>query len=57
MTSRFGSGGIRTVNRWEARQAGTTPLPYMQQVRDTALEWASEQVKARFATGVLLTRR
>lgn len=57
MTSRFGSGGIRTVNRWEARQAGTTPLPYMQQVRDTALEWASDQVKARFATGVLLTRR
>jgi len=49
--------GIRTVNRWEARQAGITPLPYMQQVLDTALERASDEVKDRFAEGVALTRR
>jgi transcriptional regulator with XRE-family HTH domain len=41
--------GIRTVNRWEARQASITPLPYMQQVLDTALAQASEEAKARFA--------
>jgi hypothetical protein len=34
-----------------------TPLPYMQQVLDTALERPSEEVKARFAEGVLLTQR
>jgi transcriptional regulator with XRE-family HTH domain len=49
--------GIRTVNRWEARQTGITPLPYMQQVLDTALAQASDEVKTRFAEGVLLTRR
>jgi transcriptional regulator with XRE-family HTH domain len=48
--------GIRTVNRWEARQAGITPLPYMQQVLDTALAQASDEVKTRFAEGVLLTQ-
>jgi len=36
--------GARTVNKWEARQAGITPLPYMQQVLDTALAQASETV-------------
>jgi transcriptional regulator with XRE-family HTH domain len=41
--------GIRTVNKWEARQAGITPLPYMQQVLDSALAQASEEVKTRFA--------
>ena len=49
--------GIRTVNRWEARQVGITPLPYMQQVLDTALAQASDEVKTRFTEGVLLTRR
>jgi len=58
MTSRPGSGWAseRSI-RWEARQAGITPLPYMQQVLDTALERASDQVKARFAEGVSRTRR
>ncbi|MDQ3150705.1 MAG: XRE family transcriptional regulator [Actinomycetota bacterium] len=41
--------GLRTVNKWEARQADITPLPHMQEVLDTALAWASDEVKARFA--------
>ncbi|MGH3778977.1 MAG: helix-turn-helix domain-containing protein [Pseudonocardiaceae bacterium] len=41
--------GVRTVNKWEARQADITPLPYMQEVLDTALARASDEVKARFA--------
>ena len=41
--------GTRTVNKWEARQSGITPLPYMQAVLDTALAQASDEVKARFA--------
>ncbi|HSL09217.1 MAG TPA: helix-turn-helix domain-containing protein [Pseudonocardiaceae bacterium] len=41
--------GVRTVNKWEARQAGITPLPYMQEVLDTALARASDEGKARFA--------
>ncbi len=41
--------GVRTVNKWEARQADITPLPYMQEVLDTALAQASDEVKARFA--------
>jgi hypothetical protein len=41
--------GVRTVNKWEARQADITPLPYMQQVLDTALARASEEVQAWFA--------
>jgi transcriptional regulator with XRE-family HTH domain len=49
--------GARTVNKWEARQTGITPLPYMQQVLDTALERASDEVKARFTEGVALTQR
>ncbi len=43
------SGSVRTVNKWEARQADITPLPYMQQVLDTALARASDEVTARFA--------
>ncbi|MDQ3274925.1 MAG: hypothetical protein M3Q39_07810 [Actinomycetota bacterium] len=41
--------GTRTVNKWEARQLGITPLPYMQAVLDTALARASDEVRARFA--------
>jgi hypothetical protein len=44
--------GARTVNKWEARQADITPLPYMQEVLDTALAQASDDVKARFAAAV-----
>ena len=40
---------MRTVNKWEARQAGVTPHPHMQEVLDTALARASDEVKARFA--------
>ncbi len=48
--------GVRTVNKWEARQADITPLPHMQQVLDTALAQASDEAKARFADGALLKR-
>ena len=48
--------GTRTVNKWEARQADITPLPYMQEVLDTALSRASDEAKARFADSTLLTR-
>lgn len=41
--------GIRTVTKWEARQAGITPLPHMQAVLDTVLARASDEAKARFA--------
>jgi transcriptional regulator with XRE-family HTH domain len=41
--------GIRTVNKWEARQADITPLPHMQEVLDTALARASDEAKTRFA--------
>ncbi len=41
--------GVRTVNKWEARQASITPLPHMQEVLDTALARASDEVKARFS--------
>ncbi len=41
--------GARTVNKWEARQADITPLPYMQEVLDTALARASDEAKSRFA--------
>ena len=40
---------VRTVNKWEARQADITPLPHMQEVLDTALARASDEAKARFA--------
>ncbi|MGH4008020.1 MAG: helix-turn-helix domain-containing protein, partial [Pseudonocardiaceae bacterium] len=42
--------GVRTVNKWEARQADITPLPHMQEVLDTAFAQASDEVEARFAT-------
>lgn len=48
--------GVRTVNKWEARQTDITPLPHMQEVLDTALARASDDVKARFANGALLKR-
>ncbi|MGH3914701.1 MAG: hypothetical protein ACRDTC_15035 [Pseudonocardiaceae bacterium] len=38
----------RTVNTWEERLADITPLPHMQEVLDTALSRASDEVKARF---------
>lgn len=38
----------RTVNTWEERLAGITPLPHMQEVLDTALSRASDEVQARF---------
>ncbi len=41
--------GVRTVNKWEARQADITPRPHMQEVLDTALARASDEAKARFA--------
>ncbi len=41
--------GLRTVNKWEARQSAITPLPHMQEVLDTALARASDEAKARFA--------
>ena len=45
--------GVRTVSKWEARQADVTPLPHMQEVLDTALTRASDEAKARFANTVL----
>jgi transcriptional regulator with XRE-family HTH domain len=48
--------GVRTVNKWEARRADITPLPYMQEVLDTALAQASDEAKARFADSALLKR-
>ncbi|MDQ3987825.1 MAG: transcriptional regulator [Actinomycetota bacterium] len=44
--------GLRTVNKWEARQSDITPLPYMQEVLDTALARASDEAKARFSAAV-----
>lgn len=41
--------GARTINKWEARLADITPLPQMQQVLDTALAQATDDVKAWFA--------
>ena len=41
--------GVRTVNKWEARQADITPLPHMQEVLDTALARASDEAKTRFS--------
>ncbi|MGH3871556.1 MAG: helix-turn-helix domain-containing protein [Pseudonocardiaceae bacterium] len=47
----------RTVNKWEARQASITLLPYMQQVLDTALARSADEVKARFAAAVDASQR
>ncbi|MGQ0773588.1 MAG: helix-turn-helix domain-containing protein [Pseudonocardiales bacterium] len=41
--------GMRTINKWEARQADITQRPHMQAVLDTALSQASDEAKARFA--------
>jgi len=41
--------GVRTVNKWEARQSDITLRPHMQEVLDTALAGASDEAKARFA--------
>jgi transcriptional regulator with XRE-family HTH domain len=41
--------GLRTINKWEARQSDITPLPHMQEVLDTALARASDEAKARFS--------
>ena len=41
--------GMRTINKWEARQADITQRPHMQEVLDTALSRASDEVKARFS--------
>lgn len=38
----------RTVNKWEARGAGITLLPKSQELLDTALGRASEEVRERF---------
>lgn len=29
--------GVRTINKWEARQSDITPQPHMQAILDTAL--------------------
>jgi hypothetical protein len=47
--SDLSGNGVRTVNKWGARQADITLLPYMQEVLDTALSRASGEVKAWFA--------
>lgn len=44
--------GERTVNKWEARLAGITLRPHMQEVLDTALARASDEARARFAAVV-----
>ena len=44
--------GMRTVNKWEARLAGITLRPHMQEVLDAALTRASDEVRARFAAVV-----
>lgn len=41
--------GARTINKWEARLAGITPVPHMQEILDTTLARASDDVKARFS--------
>jgi uncharacterized SAM-binding protein YcdF (DUF218 family) len=40
--------GIRTVTKWEALGADTTPRPYMQAVLDTTLAQADADAKLRF---------
>jgi hypothetical protein len=47
--------GVRTVNKWEARQADITPRPHMQEVLDTALSRASDEATARFAAATHAT--
>jgi uncharacterized SAM-binding protein YcdF (DUF218 family) len=40
--------GVRTVTKWEALGADTTPRPYMQAVLDTTLAQADADAKLRF---------
>src|SRR5437667_7425546 len=40
--------GVRTVTKWQARGADVCLRPAMQSVLDTALERASDEVRARF---------
>lgn len=42
----------RTVNKWEARGRGITPLPEMQAVLDTALRQAPEETQRRFHASI-----
>ncbi|MGH3943062.1 MAG: helix-turn-helix domain-containing protein [Pseudonocardiaceae bacterium] len=44
--------GMRTVNKWESRLTDLMQRPYMQEVLDTALSRASDEVQARFAAAV-----
>ncbi|MGQ0773891.1 MAG: helix-turn-helix domain-containing protein [Pseudonocardiales bacterium] len=48
--------GMRTINKWEARQATITQRPHMQEILDTALSQASDEAQARFASSALLKR-
>ena len=38
----------RTINKWESRQAGITPLPEMQAALDTAHQRAADDTRVRF---------
>jgi tetratricopeptide (TPR) repeat protein len=40
--------GVRTVTKWEALGAETTPRPFMQAILDTALSTADAETKQRF---------
>lgn len=40
--------GVRTVTKWEALGADTTPRPFMQSILDTALSMAGAETKQRF---------
>ncbi|NKE56055.1 helix-turn-helix domain-containing protein [Lentzea sp. PSKA42] len=40
--------GVRTVTKWEALGADTTPRPFMQSILDTALTVADAETKQRF---------
>ncbi|MGH3929900.1 MAG: DUF5919 domain-containing protein [Pseudonocardiaceae bacterium] len=42
--------GVRTVNKWEARQSSIMLLPYMQEILDTAFAQASDETRARFVS-------
>jgi transcriptional regulator with XRE-family HTH domain len=42
----------RRVNECKARQVDLTPLPYTHEVLETALAWASDDARARFAAAM-----
>lgn len=44
--------GVRTINKWEARQTDLTPQPHMQAILDTALRQATGDEQARFAAAL-----